>query len=561
MAISKDTSLLLANGQITIVNQLKIGDALMGYDSRPRKIIHLENSEGTPFKIIPNKGTAFETDGEQLLYLLKSEYLNTPYQSKTKKGNSSLKTRYIDHPKYIAVSVDDLFGKGSIKFKRSFLLTKTSVTFEPNFPLIIDPYFLGLWLGDGSKHNISITTMDDEIRREVYYHAEQWALKVSVSQKKFNKAKTYSIVRGNVSGHGRFKNPLLNEFSILNLINNKHIPFAYLMNSEDDRLKLLAGIIDTDGTLQNNYYSVTQKSKILIDQIKQLADGLGFRTQLYEIRKGIKKTNFIGDYFSLSISGRVDRIPVRLTRKQIITISEKYRRTETGYSIIKSQTTNVPMVNVIVDGDGVFQLADGTLIGGHETIRIDFQKRLTKNQIANWDDTYSQLEKFIQNNGRLPKRKSKGEERMLAYWIRDSRISITKGIDSENRVNRLKQLEIHVNPVSLYFEEQLNKLKLFRQENPTRWPGASEEFPQGNELGVWCRRIRTTYNSGKLTQSKIETLQSMGFPFSMLEFKYNYQMEMLKEFRLKFGRDPFQKEQYPQGNQLGTWFYRIKRTS
>ena len=72
------------------------------------------------------------------------------------------------------------------------------------------------------------------------------------------------------------------------LINNKHIPDEYLHNSRKNRLELLAGLIDTDGYKDKMCYEITQKTKILADQIVYLARSLGFKATVSEKISAIK---------------------------------------------------------------------------------------------------------------------------------------------------------------------------------------------------------------------------------------------------------------------------------
>ena len=160
--------------------------------------------------------------------------------------------------------------------------------------LPIDPYFLGLWLGDGSSTSISITTTDKEIVDYISEYAKKLELKVKAYPDKKTKVKSYSIIK---SGKGASKsyNSLKNTFYALNLltrdkIKNKHIPLSYLTSSKENRLQLLAGLIDTDGWVQSNlsiqrsrnrprfgYYCITQKSDTLTKNILMLARSLGFK--------------------------------------------------------------------------------------------------------------------------------------------------------------------------------------------------------------------------------------------------------------------------------------------
>jgi len=104
-----------------------------------------------------------------------------------------------------------------------------------------------------------------------------------------------------------------------NLLNNKHIPHVYKCNSKDIQLELLAGIIDSDGSLANSGYDVIQKNERLLDDIIFLARSLGFaayknKCQKSCMYKGEKKT---GTYYRTNIHGEgVEYIPVKLERKK-----------------------------------------------------------------------------------------------------------------------------------------------------------------------------------------------------------------------------------------------------
>ena len=113
---------------------------------------------------------------------------------------------------------------------------------------------------------------------------------------------------------------LLNFFKDNNLLNNKHIPDTYKFNSRENRLKLLAGLIDSDGYLSNNVYEFTLKSEILVNNIIFLVRSLGFFTYKKEVQKTC--TNSVngpvtGNYLRFHICGEgLEEIPVLLERKR-----------------------------------------------------------------------------------------------------------------------------------------------------------------------------------------------------------------------------------------------------
>ena len=67
-----------------------------------------------------------------------------------------------------------------------------------------------------------------------------------------NKYRYYIKHIHNQHNNCNYKNPLKIKLDKYNLVNNKHIPVEYICNSKDIRLKVLAGIIDTDGSVSNN---------------------------------------------------------------------------------------------------------------------------------------------------------------------------------------------------------------------------------------------------------------------------------------------------------------------
>ena len=69
---------------------------------------------------------------------------------------------------------------------------------------------------------------------------------------------------------------LLEVLKKYNMLNNKHIPSHFKCNSRNIRLKLLAGLVDTDGYVNYNTIEIAQKSKQMTDDILYLALSIGF---------------------------------------------------------------------------------------------------------------------------------------------------------------------------------------------------------------------------------------------------------------------------------------------
>jgi hypothetical protein len=191
----------------------------------------------------------------------------------------------------------------------------------------IPPYILGVWLGDGHTDKPSLTNIDKVIIEEWCKYAENENCRIRQDGMKERKTTIMEYENDTTSsyhirGTKQRVNPVLNKFKNLNLIGNKHIPEIYLKNSFEIRSQLLAGLIDTDGSLGKSSYEISQKSIKLSEDIVELAKSLGFYTQ---ISQSIKKCtnsksnpNHSGTYnrMYLSINLSTVNIPVRCDRKK-----------------------------------------------------------------------------------------------------------------------------------------------------------------------------------------------------------------------------------------------------
>jgi len=132
----------------------------------------------------------------------------------------------------------------------------------PAAELPLDPYLLGLWLGDGHSHYGAITTMDAEVLQafspfKPAPHTHQNA----------GQATTYGL-----------KNGFATILRSLGVLKNKHIPGLYLRASHRQRLALLQGLMDTDGhAAASGHVEITSSKPALASGIAELAATLGFK--------------------------------------------------------------------------------------------------------------------------------------------------------------------------------------------------------------------------------------------------------------------------------------------
>lgn len=144
--------------------------------------------------------------------------------------------------------------------------------------LPIHPYVLGAWLGDGHNNNGEICKPDDELFEIITGFGYELGENTNKAGNKCSTRTVYGL------------RTLLRE---ANLLRNKHIPPEYLRGSYEQRLQLLQGICDTDGTWNKirKQAVITTVDKTFADSICELIRTLGAMPKCYELKKtGFGKT-------------------------------------------------------------------------------------------------------------------------------------------------------------------------------------------------------------------------------------------------------------------------------
>ena len=206
---------------------------------------------------------------------------------------------------------------------KHFRFVQKSTNFDTQ-PVLIDPYIFGLWLGDGSSNGCALTTIDKPIYDIWCTYLTSQGLnlryeeKDRVTQYHENELSKVTTIYG--TKHSGKTNFFISALKNMGVFKNKHIPSEYLQNSEEYRLKLLAGLIDTDGSLDKTRYEITQKNRKLAENIVSLCNSLGFYTTIKETIKSCTNSSsgkHSNTYHRIHIflSRFTKNIPVRLQRK------------------------------------------------------------------------------------------------------------------------------------------------------------------------------------------------------------------------------------------------------
>ena len=181
---------MMHNGSIKKVQDIKVGDKIMGDDSTPRTILTLARGEETMYKVIPEQGDSYVVNESHILSLK-----CTQDTERYKKGDiiDMSVLDYLSLPKSYHGSSSPLQG------------FRVPIHFSEK-KLEIEPY----------------------------------------------------------------------RFGYQSLHEKSSIPNKFKCNSRENRLQLLAGIIDSEGTIENNGYRIITKNENLLEDIIFLARSLGF---------------------------------------------------------------------------------------------------------------------------------------------------------------------------------------------------------------------------------------------------------------------------------------------
>lgn len=295
------------------------------------------------------------------------------YELITKKCNE-LKMLY-NPSSIIDIKIEDYLNLSVFNKRGIYMISNLNCINWEKQDVSIDPYILGAWLGDGDHMGKGFTSCDEEVIKEFVIKLKTIGAEVSHHKSTNHDGYHYSIRRKNsghlpaigsknhskencigcISSNVEIKHSVcdwyceepdiivnntiyekctklqLNPFTQLlrdnNLYGNKHIPINYMINDKETRLQLLAGFIDTDGTIKENnskitFIEISQSKRLhenLINSLEFIAKSLGYSTSTYHSKSTtLTKKGEDTSLITLRIMGNnINEIPMRIQRKKI----------------------------------------------------------------------------------------------------------------------------------------------------------------------------------------------------------------------------------------------------
>lgn len=338
------------------VGDIKVGDYIFGKNGQPTKVLKLYKNTEKIWKISFSDGRTIDCCGEHLWeYYYKShrgyekrvENTQTIY-ARAKRLKNGFKTA----------------DNGGWRFK----IPMNEAVEYPEQSFKISPYAMGLALGDGSFRNGSAFTFSSSTDELPILLAKELGENITYKKDKCNYTYYFYTDREQKNRY-KLKDFLEEELELIGAYSqDKYIPKKYLLSSTEQRFELLRGLLDTDGSIDEDKGRIrfTTISKRMAEDVSELCHSLGMITGIsVDTHREYKNSN--GECYIVTIQCKKELKPFlfKLEKKKTRAINfiKSRKRTENKdkLSIINIEPTeeSTSMTCFTVDAeDCLFQVGD-----------------------------------------------------------------------------------------------------------------------------------------------------------------------------------------------------------
>ena len=239
----------------TTMQDIKVGQSVFGSDGRAyhvQKVYDIKHNQSC-YRVIFSDESSIVCDGEHL-WTFTDEW-NYRYK------------------KQVTLRTSDILAAEKRGKRNRYVLPVASAIKCEEKILPIPPYILGYWLGNGNSYSAQVTCHTDDAHELGKIMSAYWP-DLEVRQIDVRSPNTSNIKFNNM--HGVLRKA--------GLINNKHVPADYMRSAYWQRLELLQGLMDSDGTIDKRgkceFYNINLS---LIRSVKELFLSLGVKAN-YKIK-------------------------------------------------------------------------------------------------------------------------------------------------------------------------------------------------------------------------------------------------------------------------------------
>lgn len=349
-ALALDTKLYTDSGYTTI-GECKMGDKIYGPNGVQSTII-------TKSQVFNKPSYRLELEDGRCL-TLSDDHINNVY-IKTSVGNGKFKEKNLTTTELMNIPLRASKPSSADKYESMVYIKNTKPVEYSSKELPIDPYLLGYALGDGSfqgsqirlhvqelDYEELITNLGDVTIGKVY---------TDVRYNKSNPVKSFGVLK---------QNKALRELALDGVsCKDKFVPVIYKFGSINQRIALLQGLLDSDGTIDKGGRRIrfSNTSKQLAEDVAELVRSLGGYATItaYE---GVPGTKNPSTHYKVFI--HIDINVFKLSRKYSRFVVSKYKKDKVAIKSIE-EVESVPTQCIAIDSDDHLFLA-GDYVTTHNT--------------------------------------------------------------------------------------------------------------------------------------------------------------------------------------------------
>ncbi len=353
-ALALDTPLPTPEGWTTM-GEVAVGDRLIDAEGRPTTVVAATEvmSDRPCYEVEFSDGTVIVADAQHQ-WLTDTRASRRSFQS-ARDGRNRMRNQRT----FAEVRTTEEIA-ASLRTRTAEARLNHSVRLAgpldlPPRDLPLSPYVLGAWLGDGTSAGAQITTADDEIVMRL--EAE-------------------GLVVLPTSARMRYSLRLPVDERRAQWPHDKHIPVEYQRASEAQRRALLAGLLDTDGTVTSGGCAqFTTTSERLRDDVCELIAGLGHRfgVSTKQVRGRSAATSR-----AFTVTFSADEDVFWLPRKAVLhkeRRTRQFQRRDSRFIVDVRPIDSVPVRCVEVDNADHLYLAGRTMVPTHNsTLGVDIAR-------------------------------------------------------------------------------------------------------------------------------------------------------------------------------------------
>ena len=411
------------NTYMILAKDIKVGDQIIGDNGKVRNVLNVIKGHSKMYEVSQSTGESYKVNDNHTLTLYMPDhkviFWNASKQGwtmlwwDTKSQNIKTKTKTIKvsqearielekfsdtikDSNIIDINIQDYLKLSDTTKKKLAGLRGKCVEWKKK-EVKLDPYILGLWLGSSESRCQSSYLCNDLKDPEILDYLNKWFI---------DDINNDTTIKKTVSTNN-YENNLSN-------VKRKYIPKEYLINDRDTRLKVLAGIIDTDGHVSRNRHGgskiiITQdlNHKQLVNDIVYLARTLGFACSLTIKNTSLKHKDILkkGQVYNINISGNIADIPTLLQKEKCSNSVSNNMPMTTGCITVK-EIDETEYIGITVDDNQRFVINDFTVT--HNCVNIfsdkfvveinDYKRK--KHFIQEWTDNMSKSSEPIIKDSR-----------------------------------------------------------------------------------------------------------------------------------------------------------------